>query len=102
MFVFGLIHSIQLSTLAGLNFSGLPKEALGNATSVAAVVQRVSMALGISMTAILLGYASGGASATRAAFNLPTLVLAGTMALSLISFLALRPGDGDDLLKKAG
>ena len=100
MFVFGLIHSIQLSTLAGLNFSGLPSDALGRATSLAAVVQRLSMALGISLTAILLGYSSHGAPAVRASFIMPTMVLAGIMALSIVSFLALRQGDGDDLLKK--
>ena len=59
------------------------------------------MAFGISLTAILLGYASHGAPATRASFTMPTLVLAAVMALSIVSFLALRRGDGDDLLKKA-
>lgn len=101
MFVFGLIHSIQLSTLAGLNFSGLPEEALGRATSIGAVVQRLAMALGISLTAILLGLASGGAETpVRGDFTLPTLVLSGVMVLSIASFLALRQGDGDDLMKK--
>ncbi len=100
LFLFGLIHSIQLSTLAGLNFSGLPQEALGRATSFAAVVQRLAMAVGISLTAILLGYSSAGGATMRASFTLPTLVLAGIMALSLLSFLALRQGDGDDLIAK--
>ncbi|WEK46466.1 MAG: MFS transporter [Candidatus Andeanibacterium colombiense] len=101
MFVFGLVHSIQLSTLAGLNFSGLPADALGRATSVAAVVQRLAMALGISLTAILLGYSAVGGQTVRASFTMPTLVLAGIMLLSIVSFLALRQGDGDDLLKQA-
>ncbi len=100
MFVFGLIHSIQLSTLAGLNFSGLPEDALGRATSVAAVVQRLAMAMGISLTAILLGFASDGAQPVRADFNMPTLVLAAIMGISALSFLILRQGDGDDLMKK--
>ncbi|MBO9604107.1 MAG: MFS transporter [Novosphingobium sp.] len=101
MFVFGLVHSIQLSTLAGLNFSGLPAEALGSATSVAAVVQRLAMAFGISLTAILLGYSAIGGQTVRASFTMPTLVLAGIMLLSIVSFLALKQGDGDDLLRKA-
>jgi MFS family permease len=101
MFVFGLVHSIQLSTLAGLNFSGLPSDALGRATSLAAVVQRLAMAFGISLTAILLGYSTVGGQTVRASFTMPTLVLAGIMVLSIASFLALRQGDGDDLLKKA-
>lgn len=101
MFAFGLIHSIQLSTLAGLNFSGLPEEALGRATSIGAVVQRLAMAFGISLTAILLGLASGGAEQpVRGDFTAPTLVLSGVMLLSIASFMALRQGDGDDLLKK--
>ncbi|MCW3838290.1 MFS transporter [Sphingomonas canadensis] len=99
MFLFGLIHSIQLSTLAGLNFSGLPQEALGRATSVAAVVQRLSMALGISATAILLAFSSDAGVPVWADFVAPTLALAGVMALSVVSFLTLRPGDGADLMK---
>jgi MFS family permease len=101
MFAFGLIHSIQLSTLAGLNFSGLPEEVLGRATSIGAVVQRLAMAFGISLTAILLGFASGGAERpVQDDFVLPTLVLSGVMLASIASFLALRQGDGDDLMKK--
>jgi len=100
MFLFGLIHSIQLSTLAGLNFSGLPQDALGRATSVSAVIQRLAMAFGISLTAILLGAHGGGPQPVRADFFLPTLALAAIMVLSIISFLALRQGDGDDLMKK--
>lgn len=103
MFIFGLIHSIQLSTLAGLNFSGLPSEVLGRATSVGAVVQRLAMAFGISLTAILLAFSSGGAAQpVWADFRLPTLALAGVMLLSILSFLMLRRGDGDDLLKSRG
>lgn len=100
MFVFGLVHSIQLSTLAGLNFSGLPEDALGRATSISAVVQRLAMAFGIGLTAFILGRASGGAQPIRADFVIPTFVLAGILGPSILSFLALRQGDGDDLLKK--
>lgn len=102
MFFYGLIHSIQLSTLGGLSFSGLPGEALARATSVSAVMQRLTSAFGISLAAILLGIASDGAEQpVYADFMLPTLVLAGTMALSIASFMTLRRGDGDDLMKKA-
>lgn len=101
IFLFGLIHSIQLSTLAGLNFSGIPNEALGKATSLGAVVQRLATAFGISLTAILLGFVTEGARPVADDFILPTLVLSAMMALSILSFLGLRQGDGDDLLKKA-
>lgn len=102
IFVFGLIHSIQLSTLAGLNFSGIPNAALGKATSLGAVVQRLATAFGISLTAILIGFTTGGARPAPADFVLPTLVLSAMMALSILSFLVLRRGDGDDLMKKPG
>jgi len=100
IFLFGLIHSIQLSTLAGLNFSGIPNEILGKATSLGAVVQRLSAAFGISMTAIILGFETGGATPHFADFIAPTLALAAMMLLSALSFIALRQGDGDDLMKK--
>lgn len=100
VFLFGLIHSIQLSTLAGLNFSGIPNEMLGKATSLGAVVQRLSAAFGISMTAIILGFETAGARPQSHDFTAPTLALAAMMLLSAISFLALRQGDGDDLMKK--
>jgi len=100
IFVFGLIHSIQLSTLAGLNFSGIPNEALGKATSLGAVVQRLATAFGISLTAILLGFVTDGARPVAGDFILPTLMLSAMMALSILSFVGLRQGDGDDLLKK--
>ncbi|MEO9132545.1 MAG: MFS transporter [Sphingomonas sp.] len=100
LFVFGLIHSIQLSTLAGLNFSGLPHEELGRATSLAAVVQRVSMALGISLTAILLALGSEAGDPAWLGFRLPTLTLAGLMLVSALCFRALRRGDGDDLMAR--
>lgn len=100
MFIFGLISGIQLSALAGLNFSGLPSEALGRATSLGAVVQRVSMASGISLVAILLAFTSDASEPTWSDFRLPTILLAAIMGLSMLSFLALRSGDGDDLVKR--
>lgn len=98
LFLFGMLHAIQLSTLGALTFSGLPAEKLGGANSIAAVVQRLAMALGISFAAILLGYASSETGVTGASFLLPIVALSIVLLLSAASFLALRPGDGDDLM----
>ncbi len=100
MFLFGMVQATQLSLLGALNFSGIPSETLGRATSIAAVMQRLAMAVGISFAAILLGYASEGASVTRADFVMPTLSLCALLLVSALGFLVLRKGDGDDLLKK--
>lgn len=99
MFVFGLIHSVQLSTLAAMTFSGLPKEVMGRATSVSAVGQRLTMAFGITLTAILLGVTSGGAAPDYHDFFVPVLVLSGLMSFSVMSFAVLRQEDGADLLR---
>jgi EmrB/QacA subfamily drug resistance transporter len=99
MFVFGLIHSVQLSTLAAMNFSGLPREVLGRATSIAAVGQRLAMALGITLTSIVLGFTSGGITPTYGAFLIPVFALAAIMLLSVASFAVLRGEDGADLLR---
>ena len=100
MFVFGLIHSVQLSTLAAMNFSGLPSEVLGGATSIAAVTQRLAMAVGITLTSILLGFTSGGATPGYRDFLLPVMALSAVMLLSVASFVILRGEDGADLLSK--
>jgi EmrB/QacA subfamily drug resistance transporter len=100
LFVFGMLQAIHLSTLGGLNFSGIPTEVMGRATSIAAVVQRVAMALGISFAAILLGYAGAGIEAAYADFIPPVLALAAIMLLSTSAFFVLRKGDGEDLIGK--
>ncbi|WP_077228608.1 MFS transporter [Sphingomonas hengshuiensis] len=99
LFLFGMLHAIQLSTLGALTFSGLAEDKLGGANSIAAVVQRLAMAIGISVAAILLGYASATTGLTGASFPLPILALSAVLLLSAASFLALRRGDGDDLMR---
>ncbi len=101
LFLFGMLHAIQLSTLGALTFSGIPAERLGGANSIAAVVQRLSMAFGISAAAILLGYAGAGTELARGSFVLPVVALSVTLLLSAAAFLALRPGDGADLVERS-
>ena len=102
LFVFGMLYAIQLSMLGALNFSGIPSEQLGQATSIAAVTQRLAMAVGISVAAILLGAGGESHDVVREDFILPTLVLSAILLVSMAGFAFLRPGDGDDLLKKRG
>jgi hypothetical protein len=58
------------------------------------------MALGISLAAILLGYAGAGVEAAYADFIPPVLALAAIMLLSTSGFFVLRKGDGEDLIGK--
>ncbi len=98
LFLFGMVQAIHLSTLAGLNFSGIPAEGLGRATSISAVVQRLAMAVGISLAALMLGYQSVDGTVLASSFPLPIAVFSIILLLSAFGFGLLRKGDGDDLL----
>ncbi|PQA87638.1 MFS transporter [Hyphococcus luteus] len=100
LFVLGLFHSVQLSTLAALNFSGLDSTELGSATSISSVAQRISMAIGISIAALVLGLASPGAEPDASAFVLPFVTIALLVSGSVAIFATLKPEDGGDLISK--
>lgn len=99
VFVIGLAQSVQLSTLAALNFSGLPSESLGRATSLAAVAQRLTTAVGITATAIALAVAAGGHHTSIGDFRAPIAVLTALTLLGAPCFALLRSQDGADLLR---
>lgn len=99
LFFFGMLQAVQLSTLGALTFSGMSSEQLGSATAVAAVVQRLSMAVGIALAAILLGHGHGEADISSGVFVMPVLTFAGIFVLSVFGFRVLRKGDGDDLIE---
>lgn len=100
LFGFGMLQAIQLSLLGALNFSGIPATELGRATSLAAVAQRLAMAAGISLCAIMLGHTRAGANIPRGSFSMPLIALAAMLVLSALSFRFLREGDGDDLIDR--
>lgn len=100
LFGFGMLQAIQLSLLGALNFSGIPATELGRATSLAAVAQRLAMAAGISLCAIMLGHTRAGATIPRGSFSMPLVALAAMLVLSALSFRFLREGDGDDLIDR--
>ena len=100
LFLFGMLQAVQLSLLGALNFSGVPSELLGRATSIAAVMQRIALAAGISCAAILLGYANEGGAVVRTDFILPTISLSLVILISTASYFLLGHGDGDDLVAK--
>ena len=102
LFVIGLAQSVQLSTLAALNFSGMPAEALGKATSIAAVIQRLTAATGITLVAIALAGASGGQAPVLADFPIPIMLLCAVTLLGAPCYVLLRRTDGADLLQRRG
>lgn len=101
MLVFGFIQSVLLSTLAALSLSGMPNEALGAATSISAVFQRLATATGIAVSSILLAFIAGTRSAVLADFTWPLLALSAVMLGAAASFALLKRQDGADLLRRA-
>ncbi len=95
VFLFGLSRSLQFNTTNTLLFAEIPKARQSASTALGGVGQQISMALGISVAAILV------AQLERCGFAIPAHAMAIaiqiTAAITLISglcFLRLAPMDG--------
>jgi hypothetical protein len=94
---FGALQSIMLSTLAALCFSGIPHDAAGQATTISAVTQRFSLAVGIALSAFALQWARPDGQLQAHDFILPFLAMAALQSLCVIAFRAMRENDGADI-----
>ena len=95
VFVFGLIRSIQLMTSNMLSYADTPNLQLSQATSLFGALQQLTISLGVSFAAVLLGLLSGpGHVLTTGHFHSVFLLTAILPLLTLPSFLRLRAEDG--------
>jgi hypothetical protein len=92
----GVVQSILYSTIGALSFSGIDAALAGRATTITAISQRLSMGMGVAVSAFVLRLAGGGHG--RAADFAPAfLVMALVLLSSVAGFLRLQPDDGRDL-----
>jgi EmrB/QacA subfamily drug resistance transporter len=59
VFVFGVIRSAQFMTSNTLSYADLPADKLSRATSLGGVLQQLSVSLGVSIAAMVLGLVAG-------------------------------------------
>ena len=93
--VFGLVRSIQFMTSNTLSYADTPADQLSRATSLGGVLQQLTVSLGVSLSAMLLGLIAGhGGALTPAVFHAVFLLMAIVPLLALPGFRGLRPEDG--------
>ena len=98
----GLFTSMCMVSLGALGFSEVPEPRLNHATSLASMVQQLSLSFGVVLGASLVSAASwwygGDAVHLQARDFSPAFVVVGMLTmLSLYSFLQLHPKEGADL-----
>jgi MFS family permease len=93
--VFGLIRSTQFMGSNTLSYSDMPAEQLSRATSLGGILQQLSVSLGVSMSATLLGLTAGSSgNLSLGDFHTVFLLVALIPLLSIPGFLFLQPEDG--------
>ena len=95
IFLFGIVRSAQFMTSNTLSYADLPAQKLSRATSLGGVLQQLSVSLGVSIAAMVLGLVSGQVHApTPQQFHWVFLLTAIIPLLPIPGFLFLGPDDG--------
>ncbi|HVM82328.1 MAG TPA: DHA2 family efflux MFS transporter permease subunit [Candidatus Binatia bacterium] len=93
--VFGLIRSAQFMSSNTLAYADMPGEQLSRATSLGGVMQQLTVSLGVSLGATLLGLAAGSEHRlTVEGFHQTFLLIALIPLIAAPGFLFLHPEDG--------
>jgi EmrB/QacA subfamily drug resistance transporter len=95
VFGYGLIRAIQFMTSNTLSYADTPTEKLSHATSLAGVIQQLTVSFGVSLSAMLLSIVSQHSQTlTPGRFHEVFLVMAVLPLVAVLGFLRLRPEDG--------
>ncbi|WP_292576738.1 MFS transporter, partial [Mesorhizobium sp.] len=98
VFCFGIVRSAQFMSSNTLSYADLPAEKLSRATSLGGVLQQLSVSLGVSIAAMVLGLVSGEVHApTASQFHWAFLLTAVIPLLSIPGFFFLHPEDGQQV-----
>jgi EmrB/QacA subfamily drug resistance transporter len=98
----GLVNSLSMVALATLGFSEIPKPRMSHATTLASMIQQLSVSFGVVLGATSVSVAAwwyGGDPAHLQARDFsPAFVVVGLLTmLSLYSFLQLHPKEGAEM-----
>jgi EmrB/QacA subfamily drug resistance transporter len=95
VFIYGLIRSIQFMGSNMLSYSEMPDKNLSQATSLFGVFQQLTVSIGVSISAMLLGLVSDhGHSLTPGSFHIVFFATAFLSLLAVPSYFGLRPEEG--------
>jgi len=94
-FLYGVLASLQYSTMNPLAYAKIVPEDLGAATSIMSVMQQVASSFGVAATALILRASS---SLSIAAFHNTFLILGLLTLISCSVFFVLKKSDGGSLI----
>lgn len=91
---FGVLRSVQFNAVNTLGFCELPRALLSRGVSLSALMQQLSIGIGVSLAATVLGRLAGDAAPNLGIFHLSFVAMAAFTLISAVGFLVLRPEDG--------
>ena len=95
IFLGGLFRSLEFTSINSIAFSDLEPRQMSQATSFTQMAQRLSMSLGVAVSAFVLHAFSPGNGVLRlASFHAAWLVVAALSAVSVLVFMRLDPEAG--------
>ena len=98
IFLGGVFRSLQFTALNTIAFAEIEGPFMSQATSFSQMAQRLSLSLGVAISAFVLFLAGGeGAHIPVHAFAMAFVVVGLLSGLSLISFIKLDEGAGDEI-----
>jgi MFS family permease len=101
LFVIGVLRSLQLVGLSALGYAGLPPAAIAGASTLSSIAQQLASAIAIATAVLTLRVVS--AATVRPVLSAETIgltfvVIAILSLVSIIYYVRLPAGAGDDLL----
>ncbi len=96
----GFFRSLEFTAINALAYADINQEEMSRATSFASVGQQVSLSLGVALGALILQGARsfrGEPAISQADFALAFWIVAAISALSVLSFLRLPIGAGEEM-----
>ncbi len=98
IFLGGVFRSLQFTALNTIGFAELDAPLMSQATSFSQMAQRLSLTLGVAISAFVLhATASQGAALPVHSFAMAFIVIGFLSALSVFSFFSLAPDAGEEL-----
>lgn len=101
VFAFGLLRSVQMSTMNSLSYADIDKRDMARASTLSTLAQRLSMGLGVNVAATTLAFASQADQPDLRAFGYAFGVAAVFVLIAGAMFMKLRATDGWQVSNRA-
>ena len=102
LFFTGFIRSSHFTAVGTVAYAGFHGKDLSRANTLSAVVQQLSIGMGVSYGALMLHIArGGGTSLTTDRFTLPFFMIGLAAAMAIPVYMGLKPDAGSDISERA-